>query len=127
MVLALHVGANDYVRTHPYRAAKIAALFPQLPILMVHMGGVGEPHLHREAIEFAAQHDNLMLNSSHAHAEWVHQAIDTLGAHRVCYASDTPFVDMRFSLALHRTLLQGLPSQAHELVMGGNMRRILQL
>ena len=54
MVLALHCGSNDFERTHPYRVAKIAAAFPNLHILMIHMGGAGLPTLHAAAIEFAA-------------------------------------------------------------------------
>lgn len=127
LMLALHIGANDYVRTHPYRAGKIARAFPHLPIMMVHMGGVGREHLHREAIEFAAEHDNLFLGTSKADPAWVRIAIETLGAARVCYASDTPFQDMRYPLATHVEILRGLPEHDQELVMGGNMRNLLNL
>lgn len=127
MMLALHIGANDYVRTHPYRASKIASAFPQLRIMMVHMGGVGENHLHREAIEFAAQFDNLVLGTSMAVPAWIRRAIDTLGADRVCYASDTPFQEMRYPLTLHKEILKGLPDRDQALVMGGNIQRLLNV
>ena len=36
-VLAFHVGADAYEYTHPFRVAKIAKMYPELKILMVHM------------------------------------------------------------------------------------------
>jgi hypothetical protein len=37
-ILAFHVGADAYERTHPFRVAKVAKRYPRLQILMVHMG-----------------------------------------------------------------------------------------
>ena len=127
MVLALHCGSNDFERTHPYRVAKIAATFPELPILMIHMGGAGLPTLHAAAIEFAAQHSNILIVDSEAQPNAILDAIRTLGAERVCYGSDAPFQPMRVMFAMHQALLRDLSTEQRELVMGENIRRLLAL
>jgi uncharacterized protein len=127
MILALHCGSNDFERTHPYRVANIARRFPEMPILMVHMGGVGRPdqHMHEAAIEFASLHPNILLVASEAHPRYILKAVDTLGAHRVCYASDTPFQLMHVMLAMARALLRDLSEAERSMIMGGNLQRIL--
>ena len=41
LVLAFHCGANDFEKTHPFRVARISAQYPDLRIMLVHMGGSG--------------------------------------------------------------------------------------
>jgi predicted TIM-barrel fold metal-dependent hydrolase len=127
MVLALHCGSNDFERTHPHRVAHIARLFPALPILMVHMGGVGRPdaHMHDSAISFARQHDNILLVASEAHPYAILKAIAELGAHRVCYASDAPYQPMHAMLAMNQALLRDLSTADRARVMGGNLEHLL--
>lgn len=127
-ILALHVGADAYDHTHPYRVAKIARRYPNLPILMVHMGGVAHHDISRAAIEFAQEHANLMLIGSGVRSPHVLQAIRTLGARRVCFGSDTPFELMHVEVAKYRALLDGeLCEEEQQQVMGGNLARLLGL
>ncbi len=126
-VLALHVGADAYERTHPFRVAKIAARFPEMKILMAHMGGVGVPSLHAAAIEFARQHENLFCIGSAAESKAILRALQVLGADRVCYGSDTPFGLMHVELARYRALLRDVSGQTRDQIMGGNILRILGL
>ncbi|MBZ0301716.1 MAG: amidohydrolase family protein, partial [Anaerolineae bacterium] len=44
-IAAFHIGADAFDGTHPYRLGKIAGLFPDLRIFMIHMGGVGHHDL----------------------------------------------------------------------------------
>jgi predicted TIM-barrel fold metal-dependent hydrolase len=125
-MLAFHVGADAYERTHPFRVAKIAALFPKTPILMVHMGGVGFPPLHSACIELARQHDNLFLIGSAAESRAILDAVRVLGPERVCFGSDTPFGLMHVELARYRALLAELDERNRGLVMGGAIARLLQ-
>ena len=53
-----------YEQTHPFRMGKIAALFPDLSILVVHMVGAGSPDLSNATIEIAQAHSNLTLIGS---------------------------------------------------------------
>jgi predicted TIM-barrel fold metal-dependent hydrolase len=124
-VLAFHCGADAYEHTHPFRIAKIAARFPDTPILLAHMGGVGVPSLHEAAIEFAQQHPNMHFIGSAAESKAILAAIELLGPERVSFGSDTPFGLMHVELARYEALLRGLDEAARELVMGGSIARVL--
>ena len=127
-LLAFHVGADAFEQTHPFRVAKIARMFPRMPILMVHMGGVGHPDLTNAAIEFAGQCPNLTLIGSAARTGAILKAIRTLGAHRVCFGSDTPFELMHVELARYRALLDGETSPDEQAqVLGRNIARLFGL
>lgn len=125
VALAFHVGADSIENTHPFRVAKVARLFPEMTILMVHMGGAASPDLHDSAIEFAAEHRNLYLIGSAAKHKAVLKAIETLGADRVCFGSDAPFRLQHVELAAYEALLRDLPAADRALVMGGNIQRLL--
>lgn len=124
MVLALHCGSNDFERTHPFRVAKIADAFPDLDILMIHMGGAGLPTLHAAAVELVAHHPNILIVDSEAQPNAILDAIRTLGADRVCYGSDAPFQLMHVMLAMHQALLRDLSVEQRELVMGRNLQKL---
>jgi predicted TIM-barrel fold metal-dependent hydrolase len=124
-ILAFHVGADAFENTHPFRVAKIARLFPETRILMVHMGGVGFADLTGAAIEVAQECPNLTLIGSAVRAVAVLKAVKTLGAERVCFGSDTPFALMHVEVAKYHALLQGEVSPAEQQrVMGGNIARL---
>ncbi len=127
-ILAFHVGSDDYSRTHPYRVGKIARQFPELPILMSHMGGVGVPDLSYEAIEMAQAYPNLTLIGSAIDAKPILRAVKTLGASRVCFGSDAPFRLMHVVVAKYNALLDGEVSEAEKSdVMAGNITRLFGL
>lgn len=125
--VAFHVGADAFEYTHPYRVGKIAKMFPELTILMVHMGGVGFADLTSAAIEIAEEHPNLILIGSGVRFEAVLKAIRRLGAERVCFGSDTPFSLMHVCVAAYQALLRDLSPAEQNLVMGGNLARVLGL
>lgn len=125
--LALHVGADAYDRTNPFRVAKIAERFPELRILMVHMGGVAFDDLTNAAIEVAQKHPNLTLIGSGVRTIPILKAIRTLGSSRVCFGSDTPFELMNVEVARYQALLGDLPERDLYNVMAGNMAKILNL
>jgi predicted TIM-barrel fold metal-dependent hydrolase len=124
-VLAFHVGADAFERTHPFRVAKVARMFPGLPTLMVHMGGVGHADVADAAIEFAAECRNLMLVGSAVRTGAILRAVERLGADRVCFGSDTPFELMHVELARYEAMLSGSTStEDRALIMGGNIARL---
>lgn len=126
--LAFHVGADAFEQTHPFRVAKIALRFPDLPVLAVHMGGVGHADLTNAMIEFAQQCPNITLIGSGVREVAVLKAIRTLGASRVCFGSDTPFSLMHVEVAKYHALLDGeVTPQEKSLIMGGNIARLFGL
>ncbi len=127
-VLAFHVGADAYEHTHPFRVGKIARMFPEVKILMVHMGGAGLPDLSDSAIEIAGEHPNITLVGSSIKDLAILKAIKSLGASRVCFGSDTPFALMHVELAKYKVLLEGEVSEEEKaLIMGGNIKRLFGL
>ncbi|NLV73109.1 MAG: amidohydrolase [Chloroflexi bacterium] len=127
LVLALHCGANDYERTHPLRVARISDLFPELKILLVHMGGAGMPGLYDTVIELAERYPNWYLIDSEADYRKVLQALRQLGADRVCFGSDSPFTPLRYEWGIRQVVYQDLSPSEKALVCGGNISRVLGL
>lgn len=127
-ILAFHIGTDAYEATHPFRLGKIARQFPETPILMVHMGGVGFHDLSNAAIEVAQENPNITLIGSAVRPLPILKAIKQLGAERVCFGSDTPFELMHVELAKYRALLEDEITPAEmALVMGGNINRLFGL
>lgn len=127
-LLAFHVGADAFENTHPFRVAKIARMYPQVQILVVHMGGVGHADVSNAAIEIAQEHANLTLIGSAVRTGAILKAIETLGARRVCFGSDTPFELMRVAVAKYNAMLDGQvgPEEKHA-IMAGNIARLMEL
>jgi predicted TIM-barrel fold metal-dependent hydrolase len=125
--VAFHIGADFYENTHPYRLGCIAGRFPELPILMVHMGGAGTPALDRAAIEVAYAHPNITLVGSAIDERAILRAIAALGPGRLCFGSDTPFGLMHVQLAKYNALLRDHDQAARDRILGGNLARLVGL
>ncbi|MBC7235929.1 MAG: amidohydrolase [Chloroflexi bacterium] len=127
LVLAFHCGANDFEATHPYRIAKISEMYPDLRLMIVHMGGSGMPSLHDAVIDLAGKYPNWYLVDSEADYRKILQAVQILGTHRLCYGSDTPFCPMRYEWALRHVIYTELDDVAKAQVFGDNAARLFGL
>jgi predicted TIM-barrel fold metal-dependent hydrolase len=126
-ILAFHIGPDAYERTHPLRARKIALLYPELPILMVHMG-MTNWDMNRAVVEVAQECPNMTLIGSATDDKAILYAIKVLGATRVCFGSDAPFRRPHIVKAMYNALLEDdVTVTEAELVMGGNIARLLAL
>ncbi len=124
--LAFHIGTDAYEATHPFRLGKIAALFPQARILMVHMGGVGFHDLSNAAIEILEEYPNITAIGSANRAVNILRALKQLGADRICFGSDTPFNLLHVEVAIYRALMDGEFTEAEQrAVWSENIRRVL--
>lgn len=94
---------------------------------MQHMGGVGKLGLYEATIETAKKHNNVCLVSSEADPKAIIKAIEVLGADKVAYGSDVPFVLMNVALAIYKTILQKYSRSEKELIMGLNLKRLYDL
>jgi predicted TIM-barrel fold metal-dependent hydrolase len=127
-IAAFHIGGDAYEHTHPFRLAKIAREFPQLQILMVHMGGAAFADLSDACIEVASQHSNIHLIGSAIRDVSIYKAIKILGSERVSFGSDTPFALMHASVAMYKSLLKKDFNEQDEInVMGGNIARLFKI
>ncbi|MGD9712903.1 MAG: amidohydrolase family protein [Thermomicrobiales bacterium] len=126
-ILALHIGGDSPERTHPWRAGNIARRYPDLRMLIVHIGGAAFHDLSRAAIEIARDYPNMTMIGSAVRSGAVLNAIRALGADRVCFGSDTPFELMHVELARYRALLEGeISPEEIAQVLGGNLLRMLR-
>ena len=123
--LALHIGADFYEFTHPFRAAKIAKRHPGLRILIVHMGGAGVPDMSDACIEFAKECPNMMLVGSAIAYPKILKAIRALGAKRVCFGSDAPFSLQHVELAAYKALLDGEVSEEEKQDILGDRKSVV--
>jgi hypothetical protein len=125
--LAFHIGPDAYERTHPFRAAKIAKLYPEMPILMVHMG-MTNWEMNRAVVEMAQECPNMFLVGSGTTDKAIVYAIEKLGAERVCFGTDAPFQRPHVVKAMYDALLQyEISPEEQTLVMGGNIARLFNL
>jgi uncharacterized protein len=119
LVVNIHSGGGI---SHPLGIGALARRFPEVTVLMDHMG-------YREwtsdAIEVARDNPNVYLGTTIAAVEpvTVERAVRELGPERVVYGSNWPNV---FSdLAVEAIRRQRLGSEVEQLVLGGNLARIL--
>jgi predicted TIM-barrel fold metal-dependent hydrolase len=107
----------------PLRFEPVALAFPGVRLILAHAGVT--PVGFRRAIEVCRRHDQLVVDTcgSFMTGDWIRRLVGELGAERVLYASDAPFIDLRYGLG--RVLGAGLPEHELDLVLAGNARRLL--
>ncbi|WP_219509685.1 amidohydrolase family protein [Nonomuraea ceibae] len=107
--------------------ALLGAVFerhPDVKVLAGHAGAVAEGF--SRAIELAARFPNLYLEicGSYFTGRWLVRMVGELGAHRVIYGSDFPFIDLRYSIG--RVLFAELPLADRRTVLGGAYQSLLK-
>lgn len=121
MVVNIHSGSEI---SHPLAIGAVARRYPDVPILMDHMG-------YREwtsdAIEAARDNPNLYLGTTIAAVEpiTVERAVRELGAERVVFGSNFP--NVYADLAAEAIRRRKLGSDVEALIFGGNLARMLGL
>lgn len=104
----------------PAQIATLARRHPAVTIIMAHLAGGGW-----RGVRDVEDCPNVVVDTSGAqpHAGLVNYAVDLLGPERVVYGSDWPIRD--FAVQRARVEGAGLDDAARDLVLGGNMARIL--
>lgn len=103
--------------------AAVAARCPGVQIIAGHAG------VRREAVDVAIavarRHLNVQLEicGSHGHSLLIERMAGEVGADRVIYGSDFPFIDMRTSLG--RVVFARLSEPDAALILGGNISRLV--
>ena len=133
-VASIHSGgtANDCV--HPNRIANVAARFPDVPIIMDHMG---YPDATEEAIRVAEEHPNIYLGTtilrffkpdpSVAVPQAVADAVRRVGPERVVWGSNMP--EYPHSALWCRQAIERLRlgADAERLIFGENLTRLYKI
>jgi len=121
-VVLVHTWEGDE-RCRPKAFGQIAEAHPTVRFLLGHSGG--GPIGRREAVEVAKAHSNLYLDicSSRLMSADVEYLVGEVGAERVLFGSDSPWIDPRFTLG--KVAYANLADEQLRLILGENMARLL--
>jgi hypothetical protein len=114
---------------HPRRVELYEEFVPSYPsvnFILAHMGSdqSADWREHLAAIDLAKRYQNVHLDTSTACiAEFFERAIRELPPQQIIFGSDEPEIDCRLQLQKIRVLK--LPRESEELILGGNMLRLL--
>jgi predicted TIM-barrel fold metal-dependent hydrolase len=119
----IHTWEGD-ARCSPSAVGQVARAHPTVPFLLGHSGGT--PAGRREAIAVAHERPNVYLELcgsllARAEVAWMVQEV---GAERVLFGTDTPWLDPR--IVLGKVALSGLNEEQLRLVLGENILRLLE-
>jgi predicted TIM-barrel fold metal-dependent hydrolase len=116
----LKIGGNEPGESTPYDVVIIAQRYPEVQFVCVHTGGDWERGIRiiRDTKNISAE-----IAGSNPTAGFVEMAVRELGAERVIYGSDVG--GRSFASQLAKVLGADIPDSAKELILGGNLRRLL--
>lgn len=126
-IIAFHIGVDQPDFTNPRRAAYVAKAFPEMPVLMVHMGGAGSPDCSDLVIEVAKENPNMTLIGSAIDSSKVENAIKELGSNRVMFGSDIPFADLNQCISNYHNMLSAFDEKTAQDVLWNNAVRLFKL
>lgn len=119
IVVNIHSGGD---LSHPLKIGALCHRYPEVPVIMDHMGYREWGH---DAIVAAQDNPNIYLGTTIASFEpsSVESAVKVLGPERVIYGSNAPA--LYSDLAVQAIRRQKLGKEVEELVLGGNLARLL--
>ena len=121
--ICVAVHSDPFLYGNPWQVGLVAMDFPDVPIIMVHMGMVDMIYADA-AIKMAKKAPNLYLDTTGVTAETkVTAAARAIGASRVLCGSDAPFTNPAFAAA--RIELTTLSDQEKKLILGENAKRLI--
>jgi len=114
---------------HPPKVSdslEVVQAYPQVCFILAHLGSFASRDWreHIRAIEAAKNLPNFYLDTSAVvFCEYLEYAARELPAEKLIFGSDGPLVDSR--VELYKIRLLALPQQKEQLILGGNIRRLL--
>lgn len=119
--ILVHSGHAHY--STPWQVGEMAAMFPEVTVLMDHMGlQVGWVD---DAISLAERHANIVLGTTAMpFHEKIRLAVDRIGPERVVWGSDAPTIHPLPEM--DRVKVAGLSPREEEMVFGSNILRMLK-
>jgi uncharacterized protein len=113
-------GGNEPGESTPYDVVAVARRHPEVQFVCVHTGGDWE-----RGIRIIRDTKNVWaeIAGSNPTSGFVEMAVRELGAERVIYGSDVG--GRSFASQLAKVLGAEIPDSAKELILGGNLRRLL--
>ncbi len=124
LVHAGKIWKNDLDYADPSHFHEILDTYHGFTLVLAHMGG----NYVKEAVELAKKFDDVFLETSGASARRIIYALEQLGAERVIYGSDSPFIPMGDPVQ-EIEKVKNLPISRHEkdMILGENAAKILKI
>jgi predicted TIM-barrel fold metal-dependent hydrolase len=125
---AAELGMLILAHSTPEECMGLSQAVPEAKLLMAQSGGcptaLGDWH---KAIEAARQYPNILLDTSSSQSDmgYLEAIVDAVGAERVIFGTDMPFIDPFFGLA--KVSGAKLTAGQKKLILGGNVRRLLDV
>lgn len=117
-LLLLHTGEADY--SHPTAVGYLAENFPEVPIIIGHLG----KSFYMDAVLVARWFDNVYVDTALCHGvEAIEKAVDLAGPEKVLYASDFP--QGSIELETLKIKLADISDRDREMILGLNIKNIL--
>ena len=113
-----HTGTPPF--SQPMQLAELALRFPQVNFIMGHMGSTD---LWLDAIPAAEQAANIYLDTSWSLPAKVTRAVESVGAERVLFGTDSPLSTLRVEIGCREAT--DLTDAARDRIMGHNTLRLL--
>jgi len=108
--------------SEPLQVAALAERFPDVPVILGHFG----QNMYGDTIRALKMVKNLYGETSANHFVYaIEKAIREVGAHRILYGSDMPWLEPEPQLIKIKILK--ITDEERELVLGNNMARILRI
>jgi hypothetical protein len=106
-------------------AREIAEQFPELKLIIAHLGAPDDEDMAEQFIILAEEHPHIHLDSSYCHRPWkIPEAIQRLGADRVLFGSDGPIIHPTIELA--KIEVCNLSDEDYRMVTSENILRLLR-
>jgi len=121
-VVLVHTWDSDS-QCGPLLFGPIARAFPHARILLGHAGVTWRGY--EQALEVAEKHPNLLLDiaGSHSHRTIIEHCVGKIGAERVLFGSDLPFLEAAMSLG--RVLTARISYADKEFILRTNFLRLI--
>jgi predicted TIM-barrel fold metal-dependent hydrolase len=113
-----HTGTPAFAQ--PSQLSELAMRFPNVKFIMGHMGSTD---FKMEAVNAGAVSNNIYLDCSWIMPDLVMRAVETVGAERVLFSSDSPLSTLRIEMGARRAT--PLSDSDRDKVMGSNMLKLL--
>ncbi len=124
--LLIHAGDKRYDMSNPARIKRILDMYPDMTVIGAHFAGYS---VWKDALSNLAGYENLYVDCSSSFAFLTDREIKELiygfGADRVFFGSDYPMWNP--SEELDRLFSLGLSDEEYEMILSGNLERILKI
>jgi len=104
----------------------LAPSYPEVSFIVPHFGSFGDDwRVNQQIVDQLVRYPNVYADTSGVRRfDYIVQAVERAGAHKVLFGSDGPWLHP--GVELHKIRLLGLPTHEEALITGGNILRLLR-